>query len=61
METTYFLLVLYPVMTRAMARERPKNNTKVVEEAGKEEYEPPEIREVWDESVGTVGLFLLEM
>lgn len=48
-------------MMRAMARERPKNNAEVAEEAGKEEYEPPEIREVWDESVGTVGLFLLEM
>jgi len=48
-------------MMRAMARERPKNNAEVAEEAGKEEYKPPEIREVWDESVGTVGLFLLEM
>jgi hypothetical protein len=27
----------------------------------KERYESPTLREVWDESVGTVGLFLLEM
>lgn len=35
--------------------------TSIADEVKEEPYEPPTIREVWDESVGTVGLFLLEM
>jgi hypothetical protein len=48
-------------MIPAMATQRHGNTPKFEEQTRKEKYEPPTIREVWDESVGTVGLFLLEM
>jgi hypothetical protein len=44
----------------SMAR-KDTRNIKRKEKPKEEPYVPPEIREVWDESVGTVGLFLLEM
>jgi len=28
---------------------------------GKKKYEPPEIKEVWDEQIGMRGVYLLEL
>ncbi|MFQ5950936.1 MAG: hypothetical protein ACE5KH_02495 [Candidatus Geothermarchaeales archaeon] len=44
-----------------MTAKRLRTETGVSDKTTKEPYEPPQIREVWDEGVGTAGLFLLEL